>query len=223
MEWMTHGILRTFLLIRGAADARTEVVHALDNRGFTRVLEQYLEQTQDPRNCGISRPAVDEYLRLAEGAGLSWPLPAVLDEGALERRLFPAAPTLPAPARSVPDWSTIDRESKRKEAPCSCSGRSTGKPTPKCTSTAGSVSTSAPGRAGSMWSSAKTTGPGRSCLWTTSARRCRWWTGSPARSGKRRSSSRYSASPSRQSPALPPERTPCHGPGAYVRSAPPSQ
>lgn len=65
-------------------------------------------------SCGISRPAVDEYLRRAEAAGLSWPLPATLDDAALERLLFPAAPPLPAQARGLPDWPTIHRELRRK-------------------------------------------------------------------------------------------------------------
>ncbi len=73
-----------------------------------------LSKRKTARSCGISRPAVDEYLRRAEAAGLSWPLPAELDDGTLERLLFPAAPTLPAPVRGLPDWSTINRELKRK-------------------------------------------------------------------------------------------------------------
>ncbi len=75
---------------------------------------QGLSKRKTARSCGISRPAVDEYLRRAEAAGLSWPLPAELDDGTLERLLFPAAPTLPAPVRGLPDWSTINRELKRK-------------------------------------------------------------------------------------------------------------
>ncbi len=75
---------------------------------------QGLSKRKTARSCGISRPAVDEYLRRAEAAGLSWPLPAELDDGTLEQLLFPAAPTLPAPVRGLPDWSTINRELKRK-------------------------------------------------------------------------------------------------------------
>ena len=32
-------------------------------------------------SCGIARPTVSEYLRRAEAAGLSWPVPAELDDG----------------------------------------------------------------------------------------------------------------------------------------------
>jgi transposase len=73
-----------------------------------------LSKRKTARSCGISRPAVDEYLRRAEEAGLSWPLPADLDDGALERLLFPAAPVLPAQERGLPEWSTIHQELKRK-------------------------------------------------------------------------------------------------------------
>ncbi len=73
-----------------------------------------LSKRKAARSCGISRPAVDEYLRRAETAGLSWPLPAELDDGTLERLLFPTAPTLPAQVRGLPDWSMVHRELKRK-------------------------------------------------------------------------------------------------------------
>ena len=74
---------------------------------------QGLSKRQTARSCGISRPAVDEYLRRAEAAGLGWPLPAEMDDGALERLLFPPPPALPDTARGVPDWSEVHRELKR--------------------------------------------------------------------------------------------------------------
>ena len=74
---------------------------------------QGLSKRKAADSCGVSRPAVDEYLRRAEAAGLSWPLPAGLDDGALERLLFPPAPAVPTAARGVPDWSHIHRELKR--------------------------------------------------------------------------------------------------------------
>ncbi len=75
---------------------------------------QGLSNRQIARTCGIGRPAVAEYLRRAAEAGLAWPLPAGLDEVALERRLFPPPPALPARARGVPDWAVVHRELKRK-------------------------------------------------------------------------------------------------------------
>jgi DNA-binding transcriptional regulator LsrR (DeoR family) len=59
--------------------------------------------------CGIGRPTVTEYVRRAGEAGLTWPLPAGLDEAELERRLFPPAPALPAEVRGIPDWSVTHR------------------------------------------------------------------------------------------------------------------
>ena len=74
---------------------------------------QGLSKRQAAVSCGISRPAVDGYLRRAEAAGLCWPLPVALDDGALERLLFPRAPTLPDTARAAPDWCAVHRELKR--------------------------------------------------------------------------------------------------------------
>ncbi len=66
------------------------------------------------QSCAIGRPAVTEYLRRAAAAGLSWPLPADLDDGALERRLFPRPASLPMDLRTVPDWAQVHQELKRK-------------------------------------------------------------------------------------------------------------
>ena len=73
---------------------------------------QGLSKRQTARSCGISRPAVDEYLRRAEAAGLRWPLPVELDDGALERLLFPPPPARPDTVRGVPDWSVVHQELK---------------------------------------------------------------------------------------------------------------
>src|SRR5439155_4533267 len=66
------------------------------------------------RSLSVSRPTVAEYVRRAQAAGLSWPLPETLDEGTLERLLFPAAPVQRAGAPLVPDWSAVHRELKHK-------------------------------------------------------------------------------------------------------------
>jgi len=65
-------------------------------------------------SLSVSRPTVAEYVRRAQAVGLSWPLPATLDEAALERLLFPAAPVQHTGACLVPDWSAVQRELKRK-------------------------------------------------------------------------------------------------------------
>ena len=65
-------------------------------------------------SCGIARPTVSEYLRRAESAGLTWRLPASLDDTRLERLLFPPPPHLPAPVRGIPDWARAHQELKQK-------------------------------------------------------------------------------------------------------------
>ena len=65
-------------------------------------------------SLGISRPAVAEYVRRAQAAGLSWPLPESYDEGTLERVLFPAVSARAPAPHLVPDWATVHHELKRK-------------------------------------------------------------------------------------------------------------
>lgn len=60
-------------------------------RSIRQVLKQAweakLSQDEVHRSCGISKGAVNRYLKLAQSAGLSWPLPEELDDVALERLL----------------------------------------------------------------------------------------------------------------------------------------
>ena len=71
-----------------------------------------LSERQIAESCRIGKTTVGEYLQRAEAAGLSWPLPAELDEAALEARLF--AQPLPPPSCPLPDWAEVQRELKRK-------------------------------------------------------------------------------------------------------------
>ena len=73
-----------------------------------------LSNRQTARACGISRPTVAEYVKRAEAAGLSWPLPADLDDTELERKLFPPVVAIPTEQRAVPDWSVVNQEFRRK-------------------------------------------------------------------------------------------------------------
>jgi transposase len=64
------------------------------------------------RACGVGVGTVSEYVGRARRAGLSWPLPADLDDGSLEARLF-ATPE-PNCERIPPDVARIHKELKRK-------------------------------------------------------------------------------------------------------------
>ncbi len=65
------------------------------------------------RACGVGVGTVSEYLRRAQREGLAWPLPAELDEAALEARLFPTAEA--GRELVAPDLVRIHQELKR---PC---------------------------------------------------------------------------------------------------------
>jgi len=66
-------------------------------------------------SVGCSRSTIQECLRRARTAGISWPLPDALDEGALEARLYPKAPAKAGTeAAPEPDYAEIARELTRK-------------------------------------------------------------------------------------------------------------
>lgn len=72
--------------------------------------ELELGDRQIARSCSVNHNTVGDYVRRARAAGLDrWPLPADLDDAAIERRLFPPRDTL-APERPLPDWPTIHDE-----------------------------------------------------------------------------------------------------------------
>lgn len=71
-----------------------------------------LSERQIAESCRIGKTTVGQYLQRAVAAGLSWPLPAELDEEALEARLF-AQPLAP-PGRLLPDWAEVQQEMRRK-------------------------------------------------------------------------------------------------------------
>jgi transposase len=75
---------------------------------------QGLSDRKIAKSLGISRPTVAEYVRRAQSAGLSWPVPTTVDETALERLLFPPHSAIPSPLRPEPDWRMVHRELKRK-------------------------------------------------------------------------------------------------------------
>jgi transposase len=66
------------------------------------------------RSCCTSHSTVAEYLRRAQEAGLSWPLPADMGEDTLYELLFPKAPQSSTRVIPCPDWSLIHTELRRK-------------------------------------------------------------------------------------------------------------
>lgn len=61
---------------------------------------------------GLSPGTIRNYLRRAEQAHLSWPLPEDLTDAALEALLFPASKS--SPTRPHPDWNAVHRQLSRK-------------------------------------------------------------------------------------------------------------
>jgi transposase len=60
--------------------------------------------------CGLGVGTVSEYVARAKRAGLGWPLPAALDEAALEARLFPVPEA--GRERPMPDPASLHQELK---------------------------------------------------------------------------------------------------------------
>jgi transposase len=63
------------------------------------------------RTCGLGVGTVSDYVGRAARCGLSWPLPAELDEQALEARLFTQA--APLSERAAPDCAWIHQELRK--------------------------------------------------------------------------------------------------------------
>jgi hypothetical protein len=76
--------------------------------------EAGLGQRQIGRSLGMSPATVGAFVRRAQLAGLSWPVPGALDDGQLEARIFPSPPTLAPNERALPNWAKVNEERKRK-------------------------------------------------------------------------------------------------------------
>lgn len=75
--------------------------------------EHHASQRQIAASCAVAQSTVIEYLRRAQKAGLTWPLPESLSDAALEARLFPGEAT--EPARPLPDFQHVYDELRRHE------------------------------------------------------------------------------------------------------------
>jgi len=83
-------------------------------REILRFAANGLSARQIAASVGIARSTVAECLRRAEAAQIVWPLPDALDDGALERRLYPPSAVTTA-ARPVIDFATLQRELRRRD------------------------------------------------------------------------------------------------------------
>jgi transposase len=66
------------------------------------------------RSVGIGRTAIGEYVRRAAVVGITWPVPAELDDTALERKLFAPTGYNPPRAKPLPDWNHVHAELRRR-------------------------------------------------------------------------------------------------------------
>jgi transposase len=73
-------------------------------------LQRSLRETA--ASCGVGATTVHDVVARARAAGLRWPLPAELDDAALEARLYP--PPKGRDGRPLPDFTTLYRELKRR-------------------------------------------------------------------------------------------------------------
>jgi len=71
-----------------------------------------LSARQIARGCGVSRSTVASHLERMAMAGVTWPLPAGVDEEELERRLFAQEPAVRGrdEVRPLPDWEVVRKE-----------------------------------------------------------------------------------------------------------------
>ena len=74
---------------------------------------QGLSQRAIGQSLQLSVGAVNAYLSRSRMAGLSWPLPAELDDAQLETLLYPPPRAVASERRPAPDWAVVHRELRR--------------------------------------------------------------------------------------------------------------
>lgn len=77
--------------------------------------EHQLSIREIARSCHLPPSTVGDYLQRAEAAQLTWPLPELISDIELERRLMAPAPavTINADSKALPDWKYIQNELRR--------------------------------------------------------------------------------------------------------------
>jgi len=76
--------------------------------------ECHLSNRAIARSCRISHSTVGEYLKRAEAAGISWPLPEELSEEQLERLLNTEEEATGGAQKPTPDWKEVQGELKKR-------------------------------------------------------------------------------------------------------------
>lgn len=77
-------------------------------------LEMKLSDRLVGQSVNVARSTVQDYVSRAQQAGLSWPLPADLDDVQLEKLLFRQHDQYAQSTNHIPDWAALDRELRRK-------------------------------------------------------------------------------------------------------------
>ena len=72
--------------------------------------ELKLDQRQIARSCSIAVSTVHEYLKRAEAAKVTWPLPDGWNDAHLEAALYPSPEAKPQPKKSAPDFTTVHEQ-----------------------------------------------------------------------------------------------------------------
>ena len=86
-----------------------------DAREIIRLKFSSVSTHEIARRLGMARSTVRETLKRAQTAGLSWPLPEGMNDGALEAALYASRRSKRGHRRvAEPDWASVHRELKRK-------------------------------------------------------------------------------------------------------------
>jgi len=77
--------------------------------------EAKLKDREVAKICSVGKGTIRRYLKRLAAAGLSWPLPADLDDATLEHRMFPPPPVVPE-GRPLPDFNLVHKELKSRKS-----------------------------------------------------------------------------------------------------------
>ena len=84
-------------------------------RDALRLRANGLSMREIAASLGVGQSTLSDYLKRAARAGLVWPLPEMLTDGALEAVLFQPMGGVTRRVQARPDWPMIHRELRRKD------------------------------------------------------------------------------------------------------------